>query len=405
MDGDDRHLGFPAITTATSHGVEQNEIGTAPRSEKSFEVELLNDVESARNRLVETASKGGCSCLVKNTVGTAREAAATLCESTPTSVDVTLFHSRFTAGDRRQVETDIIDKFGPQSDAAQRSRRILVGTQVVEQSLDIDFDQMVSDLAPIDLLLQRAGRMQRHDRSMRGDPVDGDDRRGPAILGVVSPEVSPDAEPGWYGGMFPDAQYVYANDAILWLTARRFVEEPEVRIPADLRAIIEHVYGEAGREERLPDGLHEVLGEARRRRSQDASLGRVESLDLSSGYHPRAGKWQSESTTRLGLDSVTLRLARCTVDGEIEPWNADAKFPWAMSEVDVPSWKVSAVEHGGDVTSERVRELERQQMPDRGRYARTVVLSRDGDRWSATAKAGDETKMLIYNSSSGLQFV
>ena len=62
-------------------------------------------------------------------------------------------------------------RFGKKSTPQMRVGRILIATQVVEQSLDIDFDVLISDLAPIDLLVQRAGRQHRHDRGDRGDPT------------------------------------------------------------------------------------------------------------------------------------------------------------------------------------------------------------------------------------------
>lgn len=75
--------------------------------------------------------------------------------------DKTLFHSRFTAKDREIIENKVIAKYGKGST---NEPSVLVSTQIVEQSLDIDFDIIISDLAPIDLLIQRAGRLHRHER-------------------------------------------------------------------------------------------------------------------------------------------------------------------------------------------------------------------------------------------------
>ena len=87
----------------------------------------------------------------------------------PDDVDCTLLHARFPLADRQEIEEEILAKYG--KDATHRPPKgIVIGTQVLEQSLDIDFDLMVSDLAPIDLLLQRIGRLHRHDRSDRPHP-------------------------------------------------------------------------------------------------------------------------------------------------------------------------------------------------------------------------------------------
>src|SRR5690606_3975448 len=91
-----------------------------------------------------------------------------------------LFHSRFTVERRNEIENQVLSWFDKRSllpdgdpQKTQRPQKaILVATQVVEQSLDLDFDEMFTEIAPIDLLLQRAGRLWRHDRPGRqGTPT------------------------------------------------------------------------------------------------------------------------------------------------------------------------------------------------------------------------------------------
>ncbi|MGS9159854.1 hypothetical protein ACQWFT_26265, partial [Salmonella enterica subsp. enterica serovar Infantis] len=77
------------------------------------------------------------------------------------------FHSRFAFNDRQRIESQKINLFGKQS-GAQRAGKVIIDTQVIEQSLDIDCDDMIYDLAPVDILIQRAGRLQRHIRDRNG---------------------------------------------------------------------------------------------------------------------------------------------------------------------------------------------------------------------------------------------
>lgn len=76
-------------------------------------------------------------------------------------LEVDLFHARFTFGDRQRVEEMVLTKYGKN---AKREGRLLIATQVIEQSLDLDFDVIVSQLAPIEYLMQRMGRLWRHER-------------------------------------------------------------------------------------------------------------------------------------------------------------------------------------------------------------------------------------------------
>lgn len=124
-----------------------------------------DDLESLVNLVASLAEDGGVVGVVCNTVRRAQEAYGQLVEHFGEDV-VELHHSQFTAWDRSEREHRLVAELGP---AAHRgtgrpARRVLVGTQVLEQSLDIDLDLLVTDLAPADSLAQRAGRLHRHER-------------------------------------------------------------------------------------------------------------------------------------------------------------------------------------------------------------------------------------------------
>lgn len=128
---------------------------------------LPDDLDDLRELLKVRLSAGGCAGVICNTVARAQEAFRVLRQEF--SADVVLLHSRFIAPDRALRERRLIAQLGPEG--ARPGRLVVVGTQVLEQSLDIDLDVMVSDLAPADLLLQRIGRLHRHRRTGRPDGV------------------------------------------------------------------------------------------------------------------------------------------------------------------------------------------------------------------------------------------
>ncbi len=121
---------------------------------------IREDKENLLNLLKQLYEKEGVIGVILNTVKDAQELARE-CERLFGSDSVELLHSNYIA--RHRVERENLLLSLVSKNAKRPKRKIIIGTQVIEQSLDLDFDVMISDLCPIDLLIQRVGRLQRHD--------------------------------------------------------------------------------------------------------------------------------------------------------------------------------------------------------------------------------------------------
>ncbi len=156
-----------------------------------------------------------------------------------------LLHSRFVPGDRQQAEDAVLKVAGKETDAASRRGRLVVATQVAEQSLD--FDAMIVDAAPIDALIQRIGRWRRHARTAMGDPApDGAERRGPGeVLLRCAPLDAVDAT--WLAKLSQGAAAVYQDAARVWFGAALLMGHRDVADkPLDparyAKRLVEEVY-------------------------------------------------------------------------------------------------------------------------------------------------------------------
>lgn len=218
----------------------------------------------------ELGSRRGSACWLVNTVREARacylalkqEAAELPEDERP---DLLLFHARFLLWRRREVEGAVLQRLGPDGDRARPL--ILVATQVVEQSLDLDFDLLMSQLAPIDLLLQRLGRLHRHERP-----------RPPGLgvprLVLLLPQQTAPGRPA-FGG----TARVYAPFVLLKTLLALYGKE-SVAVPDDVRGLIEAVYDgrvpaeEESRGAQLDDTLvrdaHAALRARQEREGQEA---------------------------------------------------------------------------------------------------------------------------------------
>ncbi|MCL4463233.1 MAG: CRISPR-associated helicase Cas3' [Firmicutes bacterium] len=153
---------YPLITFTDGDKIGQI---TVPTDGIVREVELQFLSEDALlEKLEQLLSAGGCAGIVVNTVKRAQELTRTMSEHFARDA-VRLLHSRFLAPDRAEKEKKLLEEMGKPGASSQRpNKRIVIGTQVLEQSLDIDFDVLVTDICPMDLLLQRIGRLHRHER-------------------------------------------------------------------------------------------------------------------------------------------------------------------------------------------------------------------------------------------------
>jgi CRISPR-associated endonuclease/helicase Cas3 len=365
-----------------------------PLTRHEVAVELEDDRERCIDQLVEAARGGGCACWIRNTVGEAIEAYESLA-AIRGSERLILFHARFTAADRQSIEELVLEHFGPKSTREQRAGYIVVATQVIEQSLDLDFDFMVTDLAPVDLVIQRAGRLQRHERGER-DPR----------LVVYGPDPEGVVDEKWYQDFFDGAQYVYRAHDRLWLTAHTLARLGRIRIPGEARLLVESVYGEAAEAE-VPEALADFEFEAFVEQLEHENMAEFNALHFAMGYgSASSGRWFEDvhTPTRLGDPSVTLRLARVEEDGSLSPWSTDARHPWRLSELNlrVSSFSKVAPE---SVPDDGALRAARASMRDRGEWSELVPLRRAGDGiWQCAVIDGyKRPRQLVYSHDTGLQ--
>lgn len=336
VDSDGEGMEYPMATVCSADQRAFMKVAGRSGRARKLPVRFLRVPEEALT-IVERAARAGKAVLyIRNTVDDALDAYQ---ELTDRGLAPDLFHARFALTDRLQTENRVVASFGKGSCAAQRAGTVLIATQVVEQSLDLDFDVMITDLAPIDLLIQRAGRLWRHDRP---------EREGQPELLVVGPEPRLDASAQWFRNAFPRAAYVYRDHARLWLTARVLEETGVIESPSGLRTLVEAVYRDDA-EACLPEALRSSLFDAEGRAGAERGVATTNVLDLAKGYVRDSGPWDTDARTptRLADDPrVTLRLARVR-GGRIEPY-AQAVAPeeswraWRLSEVSVSARRVGA---------------------------------------------------------------
>lgn len=218
---------YPSVTAITETGnVVVRPVG---RTEKRQAVSvtlfpILHQAKKIAAQAIELGKNGGCICILLNTVQQAQEVFQAI-KDDGFDGELLLFHARFPAQQRDEIEQRCIRLFGKEK-SERPKKAILVATQVVEQSLDVDFDVMLTAIAPIDLLLQRLGREFRHEDTPRPSHFSA-----PYLYVLIPSELEEFAADGF---VYPPC---------LLLQSIHILEQYHtIRIPEDLPALVTQGY-------------------------------------------------------------------------------------------------------------------------------------------------------------------
>ena len=296
-----------------------------------------------------------------------------------------LLHARFTLADRKRHEGAALARFGKTGQG--RGGRVLVATQVVESSLDLDFDVMLSDLAPMAALIQRAGRLWRH---MDLRPASSRPVREP-VLHVLSPDPGGVEDDRWLHATLGAGAHVYPLP-LMWRTASVLFGAGSIDAPGGLRALIEAAHGEdlavpevLLRSEAVADGKYHAA------RAQGAR----NVVRFADGFRLGAGGWEdAEFPTRLGQPVRKLLLVRHGAAGLV---------PWAEAGTLVDSCQLSEVQTSA-------ARLSRFTLPDQTR-ADIAAFTQGWPDWRRAAvtvcpvgEGGEICEGLRYDGEMGLTF-
>ena len=259
---------YPAITSVTARSVDETPVPLG-EVELTAGVSTLEDSpESLVDAVGDLLADGGCALIICNTVKRAQAAFTTISDRFPGEVE--LHHAVFLASDRSRREDALRAALGPQAHrgSGRPERRIVVATQVAEQSLDIDADVLITDIAPVDLLIQRIGRLHRHSRPASDRPA-GLQKATVLIRGILT-DLSPSEAPEFDGGAIAvyGARMLLATAALLHST----VLADGFQRPHSTAPLVQQAYGP---DPEIPAGWEETWAEAcaddekRRKRQED----------------------------------------------------------------------------------------------------------------------------------------
>jgi CRISPR-associated endonuclease/helicase Cas3 len=288
---------YPLLTLAPKAG-DTVPVPIPAEEPKEIHINTTSDDDQAiAAHCLDRAESGQCVLWIRNTVDEAQATYRLLKSATfQGGPPVGLLHARFPLWRRQERENFWLEALGKYS--ANRPRGcILVATQVVEQSVDIDADFLVTDLAPTDMLLQRIGRLWRHRRPNRAGR--------PEVLIQTSGlnaenyrfQSAAEAKP-----LLGPSQFVYAPYVLL-RTFQLWHDQSSIILPADIRPLLEATYAEPAKDE--PSGWIELNREleTRRQKLRDSALNatsvlRQPALNDEEGVQTR---WNDRPTIQLLL--------------------------------------------------------------------------------------------------------
>ncbi|AWH87654.1 CRISPR-associated helicase/endonuclease Cas3 [Limnobaculum parvum] len=327
---------YPWLSHLHAQQLDESHVATRDEVKRQVAVNWLKAEDEAIVLIKQAIANGQCVCWIRNTVDEAILAYQQVLEDINPD-NALLFHSRFAFIDRINIEQKVLTWFGKESGSSLRCGKVLIATQVIEQSLDIDLDLMISDLAPIDLLIQRAGRLQRHIRQNDGERKHTlPDERPLPLLHILAPEWQPDAGKDWLGPALKGTGFVYTDHACLWRTQAVLRDVGAIRMPEQARTLIDGVYESLIS---VPDALQKVEDNILGKVYGDQAAAKQILLVRDKGYDRNSSDllWSKEIeiSTRLSEDTIELYLAWLDNDQILQPYADDVDFSWEKSRVQI----------------------------------------------------------------------
>lgn len=249
---------YPSITTHSplTGQTESFDIPITLDIKKEISVTFSNSQTSILEA-IERALTGEYVLWIENTVDQAIEVyKSILAFSEGTNIECGLIHSRFTMEDRQKIENKWVNTFGKNNpNRLNGIGQILVGTQILEQSLDIDADYLITQIAPIDFLLQRSGRLWRHHRQNRP-------KNAICELCIITPSFD-EAVNDPYTALSGSA-YVYSPFVLLSTIKtleKHFFIKKNISIPDDISHLINETYSaiKSNDDHQLAPYLHDMI--------------------------------------------------------------------------------------------------------------------------------------------------
>lgn len=294
---------------------------------------LQEQPEAIAERTAELAAQGGRILVLRNSVRSARETLACLQRIVPPQLLFSVngliapHHSRYAKPDRKRLDAEVEKRFGPHGSCLDG---ILVSTQTLEQSLDVDFDVMITDLCPMDILLQRLGRLHRHRKRDAHRPI----AHAKPQCFLLTPERQSaqslrEAKQHQYG-----KDRAYDNLLAVMAAWERILELDQsgqpVRVPEMCRDLVDGtLHPDALTQVAKRHGMQKEFNELLGVRGAQAQAAGLASIDWSQPFTRSAGN-QDESRigTRLGLRDRAVDFSETFAS----PFGAD------VDQLIVPQW-------------------------------------------------------------------
>lgn len=378
----EKNISYPLLTYADGDRIGQEQL---PYEGEHKNVRITKCTDNDMLDIIRSAVKnGGCVGVIMNIVSRAQKVTETV--RNEITDNVLLYHAQFIMPDRAKKEEELLTKIGKDSKLDTRAGFVVIGTQVLEQSLDIDFDLLITDICPIDLLLQRIGRLHRHSGRIRPDGL-----KMPECY-VVTDE---------FDNTSTGSKIIYGE----WLLKKTIELLPEnVLLPDDISPLVQQVYNAFDESDEYKSYTNKNDISVKRSK---AFLLKKPKRNIHDLLDRSVNDDQAEASVRDGISSIEVLVLKLFDDGTIA-FIDGSKLPGEITEAEseriavqklrLPSrfsqkWNIDAT----------IKELESKCLPYIEKWKKNYILKDQLflflDKKNETDLAGDH---LRYDFESGL---